>query len=82
MRKAGVDAHTRRDIMGHETTSMDDRYTMIDDEALRDARLKMNRLHKAAGLLPESVQDVRAEIRRLQAILERSETPQDTPDTP
>lgn len=53
-----------------------------DDEALRDARLKMNRLHKAAGLLPESVQDVRAEIRRLEAILERSEMPQDTPDTP
>jgi hypothetical protein len=28
--------------MGHETTSMDDRYTMIDDEALEEARRKMD----------------------------------------
>lgn len=28
MRKAGIDGQTRRDIMGHESTSMDDRYTM------------------------------------------------------
>jgi integrase len=41
MRKAGIDSQTRRDIMGHESTSMDDRYTMIDDEALDDARRKM-----------------------------------------
>jgi hypothetical protein len=38
MRKAGVESQTQRDIMGHESTSMDDRYTMIDDEALEDAR--------------------------------------------
>jgi hypothetical protein len=33
MRKAGIDSKTRRAIMGHKTGSMDDRYTVIDDEA-------------------------------------------------
>lgn len=51
MRKAGVDSQTRRDIMGHESTSMDDRYTMIDDEALDDARRKMEVFQKQRGLL-------------------------------
>jgi len=37
MRRAKIDAQTRRDIMGHESTSMDDRYTMIDDEAPEEA---------------------------------------------
>jgi hypothetical protein len=33
MRKAGIDSKTWRAIMGHKTGSMDDRYTVIDDEA-------------------------------------------------
>jgi hypothetical protein len=41
MRKAGIDAKTRRAIMGHKTGSMDDRYTIVDDEALEDAIEKM-----------------------------------------
>lgn len=45
MRKAGIDGQTRRDIMGHESTSMDDRYTMIGDEDLRDAKEKMKVLN-------------------------------------
>ncbi len=51
MRKAGVDVQTRRDMMGHETTSMDDRYTMIDDEALDEARREMGRSKRAAVLI-------------------------------
>ena len=42
MRKAGIDSKTRRAIMGHKTGAMDDRYTIIDDEALDDAVSKMN----------------------------------------
>jgi integrase len=53
MRKAGIDAQTRRDIMGHESTSMDDRYTMIDDEALEDARRKMDAFQRERGLNPK-----------------------------
>ncbi len=41
MRKAGIDNLTRRSIMGHKTDSMDTRYGMVDDEALDDARAKM-----------------------------------------
>ncbi|MCC7154074.1 MAG: hypothetical protein IT161_05825, partial [Bryobacterales bacterium] len=37
--------------MGHETTSMDDRYTMIDDEALEEARRKMDLFQKSRGLI-------------------------------
>jgi integrase len=51
MRKAGIDPQTRRDIMGHESTSMDDRYTMIDDEALEEARRKMDAFQRQRGLL-------------------------------
>lgn len=42
MRKAGIDSKTRRAIMGHKTGAMDDRYTIIDDEAMDDAVAKMN----------------------------------------
>lgn len=49
MRKAGIDGQTRRDIMGHESTSMDDRYTMIDDEAVEDARRKMDAFQAGRG---------------------------------
>jgi integrase len=74
MRKAGIDAQTRRDIMGHESTSMDDRYTMIDDEALEDARRKMNAFQSERGLLPSSeggstISSLKAEIQRLEALL-------------
>jgi integrase len=51
MRKAGIDAQTRRDIMGHESTSIDDRYTMIDDEALEHARHRMDAFQRQRGLL-------------------------------
>jgi integrase len=51
MRKAGIDAQTRRDIMGHESTSMDDRYTMIDDEAREEARRKMDAFQRLRGLM-------------------------------
>jgi integrase-like protein len=71
MRKAGVDSQTRRDIMGHESTSMDDRYTMIDDEALEDARRKMDSFQSGRGLVDETdtvkrIEELRAEIRRLE----------------
>jgi integrase len=73
MRKAGIDAQTRRDIMGHESTSMDDRYTVIDDEALEDARQKMNAFQRQQGLATSAdpaarIKALRAEIRRLQAV--------------
>jgi hypothetical protein len=48
---AGIDSQTRCDIMGHESTLMDDRYTMIDDDALDDARRKMESFQKSRGLL-------------------------------
>ena len=51
MRKAGIDGQTRRDIMGHESTLMDDRYTMIDDEAVEDARRKMDAFQAGRGLI-------------------------------
>ena len=73
MRKAGIDSQTRRDIMGHESTSMDDRYTMIDDEALDDARRKMEVFQKERGLLIKDpathLEELRAEIQRLEAEL-------------
>lgn len=72
MRKAGIDAHTRRDIMGHESTSMDDRYTMIDDEALEQARQKMEAFQRQRGLIDDDpaikIEVLRAEIRRLEDI--------------
>jgi hypothetical protein len=51
MRKAGIDGQTRRDIVGHMSTSMDDRYTMIDDEAFEDARRKMDVFQAGRGLI-------------------------------
>lgn len=71
MRKAGVDAQTRRDIMGHESTSMDDRYTMIDDEALEEARRRMDAFQRERGLVnsadpAERIKKLRAEIRQLE----------------
>ena len=71
MRKAGVDGQTRRDIMGHESTSMDDRYTMIDDEAIEDARKKMEAFQKQRGLLSDDrasrLAELKAEIERLES---------------
>lgn len=70
MHKAVVDGQTRRDIMGHESTSMDDRYTMIDDEAVEDARKKMEAFQLERGLLDNDPRDrlteLRAELRRLE----------------
>ena len=70
MRKAGIDSQTRRDIMGHESTSMDDRYTMIDDESLDDARRKMEVFQKERGLLPDEpaarLLQLKTEIARLE----------------
>jgi integrase len=53
MRKAGIDSKTRRAIMGHKTGSMDDRYTVIDDEAFEDAIDKMNAYQKRQGMISE-----------------------------
>ena len=51
MRKAGIDSKTRRAIMGHKTGAMDDRYTIIDDEALDDAIAKMNEYQKSQSMM-------------------------------
>lgn len=59
MRKGGIDSGTRRAIMGHKTDSMDRRYTMIDDEAIDDARAKMEAYHRAKGL-PNQTDELRA----------------------
>ena len=74
MRKAGVDGQTRRDIMGHESTSMDDRYTMIDDEALEEARRKMKAFQSGRGLIgatnpAKRIKELRSEIHRLKQSL-------------
>src|SRR5262249_42040947 len=53
MRKAGIDSKTRRAIIGHKTGSMDDRYTVIDDEAFDDAIDKMNAYQKRKGMISE-----------------------------
>src|ERR1700722_13574354 len=71
MRKAGVDGQTRRDIMGHESTSMDDRYTMIDDEAVEEARRKTDSFQSGRGLVGamdavKRIEELRADIRRLE----------------
>ena len=47
--KAGINGRTCRDFMGRETTSMDDWYTMIDDEALEEARRKWISSRKAGA---------------------------------
>jgi hypothetical protein len=51
MRKAGIASKTRRAIMGHKTGAMDDRYTIIDDEALDDAVAKMNDYQKRQSMI-------------------------------
>jgi hypothetical protein len=69
MRKAAVDAQTRSDIMGHKTSSMDDRYTMIEDEDLADAVEDMDLFQRARGLCvlgtPEEMEAMKAEVARL-----------------
>jgi len=55
MRKAGIDPKTRRAIMGHKTGSMDDRYTIIDDEALADATDKMKNYQKERGMIADEL---------------------------
>jgi integrase len=93
MRKAGVDSQTRRDIMGHESTSMDDRYTMIDDEALEDARRKMDVFQRGRGLIgvgnpARRIKELRAEIRHLKQLLREKralpvpQSPRRSPDIP
>ena len=37
--------------MGHKTGAMDDRYTIIDDEALDDAVAKMNEYQKTQAMI-------------------------------
>ncbi len=52
---------------------MDDRYTMIDDEALDEARQKMDAFQRERGLILRSSSDeqriehLKKEIRRLEA---------------
>lgn len=65
--------------MGHETTSMDDRYTMIDDEALEEARRKMDLFQKSRGLIGDDSESridlLKAEIRRLEELRSSGKTP-------
>jgi integrase len=77
MRKAGIDGQTRRDIMGHESTSMDDRYTMIDDEALEEARRRMDAFQRRRGLMDSAepakrIEELRAEIQQLKKLTSAS----------
>jgi len=37
--------------MGHKTSAMDDRYTIIDDEAIDDAVVKMNDYQKRQSMI-------------------------------
>jgi hypothetical protein len=67
MRKAGIDVQTRRDIMGHESTSMDDRYTMIDDEAPEEARRKMDAFQRVRGLMTEDAASKRINAWKLRS---------------
>jgi len=71
MRKASIDSQTRRDIMGHESTLMDDCYTMIDDEALEEARRKMYAFQRQRGLVTEDrdsrIALLEDELKRLRA---------------
>jgi hypothetical protein len=53
MRKAAIDSKTQRAIMGHKTGSVDDRYTVIDDEAFEDAIDKINAYQKRQGMISE-----------------------------
>jgi integrase len=85
MRKAGIDGQTRRDIMGHESTSMDDRYTMIDDEAVEDARRKMDAFQTGRGLIgatdaAKRIEELRAEIHRLEQSTLLPKVPPKSPD--
>ena len=93
MRRAGVDGQTRRDIMGHESTSMDDRYTMIDDEAIEDARRKMDAFQAGRGLIgatdaAKRIEELRAEIHRLEQSTQQKtarpgpRSPRNAPDIP
>jgi len=84
IRKAGIDGQTRRDIMGHESTSMDDRYTMIDDEAVEDARRKMDAFQAGRGLIgatdaAKRIEELRTEIHRLE---QSTLLPQSAPEVP
>ena len=49
----GIDSKTRRGIKGRKTGSVDDRYTIIDDEDLDAARENMNANQKQQGMMPE-----------------------------
>jgi integrase len=93
MRKAGVDGQTRRDVMGHESTSMDDRYTMIDDEAVEDARRKMDAFQAGRGLIgatdaAKRIAELRAEIQHLEQSAQQESarpgprSPRSAPDIP
>ena len=81
MRKAGVDARTRRAIMGHKTGSMDDRYTIIDNGALADAVAKVNQyqsqnaMRSEAKELASRVQSLSAEEWRKLVALRRRNSP-------
>jgi hypothetical protein len=77
--------------MGHESTSMDDRYTMIDDEALEDARRKMEAFQTGRGLIDTAdpakrIEELRAEIERLEKSRQRTRavprSPRHSPNIP
>ena len=59
--------------------SMDDRYTTVDDEAVEGARQKMSVFQTRRGLISaidpaKRIAELRAEIRRLQDSIPRSNT--------
>ena len=79
--------------MGHESTSMDDRYTMIDDEAVEDARRKMDAFQAGRGLIDATdaakrIEELRAELYRLEQSTQqkiarpRPRSPRIAPDIP
>jgi hypothetical protein len=52
---------------------MDDRYTMIDDEALEEARQRMEAFQRQRGLInsvepADRIKELRSEIRRLESL--------------
>lgn len=66
--------------MGHKTSSMDDRYTMIEDEDLADAVAHMDAFQRERGLClieSEQTEGMKGEIARLRrevAALQKRDT--------
>ena len=64
---------------------MDDRYTMIDDEAVEDARRKMDAFQAGRGLIgatdaAKRIEELREEIHRLEQSTFLPKVPPNSPD--